>query len=192
MHDTTAINRRLHRFEGHESVWLFGYGSLIWKADFEWLERKPARIHSWVRRFWQGSHDHRGTPEAPGRVATLVPFDGGTCAGMAYRITPAVFDHLDEREKNGYLRTRIRIEFTDGSAADGLVYVGSADNAAFLGPAEDAELARHIASARGPSGLNREYFERLVEALAALGERDPHLEGIARELERLDRKRSGA
>ncbi|RZA31933.1 MAG: gamma-glutamylcyclotransferase, partial [Lysobacteraceae bacterium] len=83
-HDTIARNRLMNRFDSHASVWLFGYGSLIWKADFPYIERRPASIGGWSRRFWQGSHDHRGTGSAPGRVVTLVAEDGATCHGMAY------------------------------------------------------------------------------------------------------------
>jgi hypothetical protein len=102
--NTIAINQRMDKFDGHHSVWLFGYGSLIFKADFPYIERRPASIAGWTRRFWQGSHDHRGTEAAPGRVATLVEQAGAHTAGMAYLITPEVFAHLDHREKNGYLR----------------------------------------------------------------------------------------
>src|SRR5690606_28504046 len=89
-----------------DTVWVFGYGSLIYKVDFDVVEQRTASIRGWARRFWQGSHDHRGTPDAPGRVVTLVPEPDAVCVGMAYRIAPHVFAHLDHREKNGYVRLR--------------------------------------------------------------------------------------
>ena len=137
--DTIAINQQMDKFDGHHSVWLFGYGSLIYKADFPYLQRRPASITGWTRRFWQGSHDHRGTPEAPGRVVTLIEEAGAVCHGMAYLITPEVFAHLDHREKNGYLRLPITIAFEDNDAVDGLVYIATPDNTAFLGAASEQE-----------------------------------------------------
>jgi cation transport protein ChaC len=156
-------------------VWLFGYGSLIYKVDFPFLEQRPATIEGWARRFWQGSHDHRGTPEAPGRVVTLIRQPGVACKGMAFRVSPDVFEHLDVREKNGYLRFTTPMTFDDGTVEDGLVYIATEDNAAFLGPAPAAEIARHIARSVGPSGPNRDYLVNLAEALRDLGDHDAHV-----------------
>lgn len=180
--DTTAANQLMNRFDGHHQVWLFGYGSLIFKADFPYLERRPARIFGWTRRFWQGSHDHRGTPAAPGRVATLVPQADAVCDGMAYLITPQVFGHLDHREKNGYLRFATAMQFDDGSQAEGLIYIAGEHNPAWLGPASECEIGRQIAAAAGPSGRNRDYLLALAEALRALGKDDPHVFAIERHL----------
>ncbi len=181
-HDTTAWNQQIGHFDDHDSVWLFGYGSLIFKADFPFLERRPAYIRDWTRRFWQGSHDHRGTQEAPGRVVTLIPQNGSLCAGVAYLITPEVFSHLDYREKNGYLRTPVPLHFADGSQELGLLYIATADNAAFLGEASEAEIAAHIAKASGPSGPNRDYLLQLAAALREMGQIDEHVFAIEREL----------
>jgi cation transport protein ChaC len=181
-HDTFAINQQTDQFDGRPSVWLFGYGSLIFKADFPFLARRPACIGGWTRRFWQGSHDHRGTETAPGRVATLVPQAGARCAGMAYLVSPDVFAHLDRREKNGYLRLEIEIEFEHGGRVLGLVYIAEADNAAFLGAAPEREIARQIAAARGPSGPNRDYLTDLARALRDLGQDDPHVFSIEQHL----------
>ena len=95
--NTIEHNRKRYDFSGVESVWLFGYGSLIYKVDFPFLEQRPASIRGWERRFWQGSHDHRGTPESPGRVVTLIEKPDAVCKGMAFRVSPNVFEHLDVR-----------------------------------------------------------------------------------------------
>ena len=180
--NTIAANQLMDRFDGHHSVWLFGYGSLIYKADFPYLERRPASIAGWTRRFWQGSHDHRGTEAAPGRVATIVPQAGAHCDGMAYLITPEVFKHLDHREKNGYLRLAIDITFDDASQAEGLVYIASEDNLAFLGAAPELDIARQIAMSAGPSGPNSEYLLQLAAALREMGKDDTHVFAIERHL----------
>jgi cation transport regulator ChaC len=182
--NTVAANRTRHHHAPGESLWLFGYGSLIFKADFPWREKRAARIHGWTRRFWQGSHDHRGTPSSPGRVVTLVKSPGADCDGMAYRIDSEVLAHLDYREKNGYLRFMTAVTFPDGEEGSCLVYVATADNAAWLGPATESEIARHIAGARGPSGRNADYLLALADALRAMSATDTHVFTIEKHLRR--------
>jgi cation transport protein ChaC len=167
-------------------IWVFGYGSLIYKADFPFIERRRALLRGWARRFWQGSHDHRGTPDAPGRVVTLVREPAAVCVGMAYRVTPDVFGHLDHREKNGYTRIAGDFEFDDGSHASGVVYLADEDNEAWLGPAPEPEIARHIARSQGPSGTNRAYLLHLAQSLRELGAADPHVFAIEAELSALE------
>lgn len=184
--NTVHANKKMSKFDNHKQVWLFGYGSLIFKTDFPFLKKQTASIKNWSRRFWQGSHDHRGTPDSPGRVVTLTPMPGAICKGIAYLITPEVFSHLDFREKNGYLRFSTEMTFTDSSTEEGLVYIANEENSAFLGPASELEIARHIARSSGPSGHNREYFGKLADALRELNSDDPHIFEIERHLEGLE------
>jgi cation transport regulator ChaC len=163
------------------SLWIFGYGSLIWRPGFEYLERRPARLAGWQRRFWQGSHDHRGVPERPGRVVTLVRTGEGHCDGMAYRVDRStvtrVFENLDHREKNGYQRFDVGLQcHTDPTEVlDAVVYIAPTDNFAYLGPAPIDQIARQIATSHGPSGSNRDYLLELAEALRDLDVHDEHV-----------------
>jgi cation transport regulator ChaC len=160
--------------------WVFGYGSLIYKVDFPYLRSEVASITGWERRFWQGSHDHRGTPEAPGRVVTLVQVPGSICRGVAYLVDHSVFDHLDHREKNGYERRRVTITLeAQGEQVVGVIYFAPEDNPAYLGPASVEALAAHIARASGPSGSNRDYLLQLAEALRAIDTFDHHVHELA-------------
>ena len=190
--DTTTLNQQRNFFDGHADIWLFGYGSLIWKADFDYLERRPAAITGWARRFWQGSHDHRGTPDAPGRVATLIRAEGAVCHGMAYRITPEVLAPLDVREKNGYLREKVTLTFLDETGnpdadqapSEGLIYLASEDNPAFMNAEWSASLAQQIAQPHGPSGPNSAYLLNLAQALRELGTEDAHIFALEAQLQR--------
>jgi cation transport protein ChaC len=155
-------------------TWIFGYGSLIWKQDFPFVESRPSRITGWARRFWQGSHDHRGVEADPGRVVTLVTVPGERCEGRAFLVEPDVLRHLDYREKNGYERMQVVIEFDDDSVG-GLVYRAPLDNRAFLGPAPMPEMAVQINRCSGASGSNRDYVLQLANSLRELGVSDPHV-----------------
>jgi cation transport regulator ChaC len=176
--DTQSINRERQDLHSFEQLWVFGYGSLIYKVDFEYIAQEPAYIYGYERRMWQGSSDHRGTPKRPGRVATLIPSEGAACFGMAYRVTPEVFEHLDHREKNGYLREEINIDLISKEQVRGLVYMATPDNEAYLGDASIQALAKHIFESEGPSGKNKEYVYDLADALRKHGVIDAHIFAI--------------
>ncbi len=165
------------------SHWVFGYGSLIYKVDFLYQERIAAHILGWERRFWQGSHDHRGTAQAPGRVATLISAPGSRCDGVGYRVAEAVFTHLDFREKNGYRRVDGSMYLADGRCVQATVYIAREDNHAFLGPASLPAIASQIGRSHGPSGANRDYLLDLDRSLRAMGIRDDHVRDLARLLQ---------
>jgi len=175
------MNKRTYNQEEPKTDWVFGYGSLIYKVDFPVLERAIATIEGWERRFWQGSHDHRGTPDAPGRVLTLLPAPGAICRGVAWRVEHSVYEHLDHREKNGYERHRVAMRL-EGQVepVEGTFYVATEDNPAFLGPEPAADMARHIASSSGPSGRNSDYLLRLADALREIGAVDDHVFDLER------------
>ena len=163
-------------------LWIFGYGSLIWRADFPYEEQTPATISDYVRRFWQGSADHRGVPAYPGRVVTLHPSPGSTCWGVAYRIDPAktkaVLAHLDYREKGGYERLQIELDIR-GRKQRGLTYFATPGNPDYLGASALHEIVEQIKRAAGPSGTNIEYVLRLEDALTTMGVVDQHVSDIA-------------
>jgi cation transport regulator ChaC len=163
--------------------WVFGYGSLIFRPAFPAIRARPALLRGYVRRFWQRSADHRGTPEAPGRVVTLVREPGEVCWGMAYQLEPeradAVLASLDLREKGGYQRLEVEVELADGGRVAAITYRASEDNDHFAGPAPLDSIAEVVRSARGPSGENREYVIELARALRAIGADDPHVFALA-------------
>ena len=159
-------------------LWLFGYGSLIWRPDFPFVESAPASVRGWSRRFWQGSHDHRGTPDAPGRVVTLIREAQALCGGVAFRVDPARQDQvmldLDHREKNGYERQSLTLELGN-RRVPGITYIATPGNFAYMGPEPIEHLAVRIAHSVGPSGRNSDYLFELAQALRGLGEADAHV-----------------
>lgn len=151
-------------------VWLFGYGSLIWRPDVEFVERSVAVLPGYRRRFWQRSTDHRGTVEQPGRVVTLVEEEGAQVVGMAYRLVDpeATLARVDVREQQGYARVEAEVEMGGGRRRV-IVYVADRGNPYFVGDEAIEVTAAVIAGAHGPSGANVEYVRALVAALGELG-----------------------
>jgi cation transport regulator ChaC len=165
--------------------WIFGYGSLLWRPDFAFADRAVAVIEGWSRRFWQGSTDHRGVPEAPGRVVTLEAAPASCCWGLVYRVAGAaaesVLAGLDHRERGGF--DRIDVDARLGGDARAVVraitYVAAPGNPNYLGPAPLPEIAAQVRMSHGPSGSNLEYALRLAEILRELDLADDHVFELA-------------
>ena len=143
------------------NLWLFGYGSIVWKTEFPLDKSIFGYVKRFYRRFWQGSPDHRGVPGALGRVVTLIHADHMEqfedphyCSkddivwGRAYRI-PAenvqeVLEQLDHREKAGYERCEVKVHCDDGTTLTALVFIALPENDDFLGPAPIEEMAQQV------------------------------------------------
>ncbi|PON48196.1 ChaC-like protein [Trema orientale] len=178
-------------------MWVFGYGSLIWKAGFNFDERLVGFIKGYRRVFYQGSTDHRGTPEFPGRTVTLEPAECEVCWGVAYKIIKEedqeiALTYLEVREKQYDKKAYVDF-FTDPVAASPavsgvMVYIASPDkklNVNYLGPASTEEIAKQIVVAEGPSGPNRDYLFQLEKALLQFGCKDEHVIDLANEVRRI-------
>ena len=148
--------------------------------------RHRARAAGWLRGFWQGSPDHRGTPDAPGRVVTIIPTQNGYCDGVVYGIDTRdeakILDYLDVRESGGYERAHIEVVLDSGRHVTALTYVGSVQNPNYLGSAPVSEMAAHIQSSNGPSGANIDYLLALYEALESWKIEDPHIRQLVAEI----------
>lgn len=156
---------------GKNSLWIFGYGSLVWKPDFKYKRSKIGYITGYKRRFWHGDNFHRGDDEMLGRVVTLIEDDDVCTWGVAFEVIGAQMEeclkYLNVREavRGGYV-TKVVEFFPRGqeeSPVPALVYIATPDNPIYLGPATAEEIAAQIIVCKGKSGHNIEYLLRLAE-----------------------------
>ncbi|KAF3701305.1 Glutathione-specific gamma-glutamylcyclotransferase 1 [Channa argus] len=153
------------------SLWIFGYGSLVWKPDFAYERCKIGYIKGYKRRFWHGDDFYRGDKENPGRVVTLVEDQEACTWGVAYEVTDseteASLQYLNMREVvlGGYITETVEFIPKDKGQRPllALVYIATPDNPIYLGPASDMEIAAQIAKCSGKTGHNIEYLVRLAE-----------------------------
>lgn len=167
-------------------LWVFGYGSLMWRPGFPYLEAHPALLRGWHRSLCVYSHHHRGTAARPGLVLGLDR--GGACRGVAFRVADAEAEttraYLIEREQVTLVYREIasRVRLDDGRTVQALTFVvdrGHHQYAGILTPERQAELIR---SAQGVSGRNIDYLESTLRHLEELRVRDGRLMDVARHL----------
>lgn len=168
-----------------EDLWVFGYGSLMWRPGFDFLEQVPARLIGEHRALCVYSFDHRGTPEKPGLVLGLDR--GGACRGIAFRV-PArrrdeTIEYLRSREQTTHVYREVTRSVWLGNEArqrvSALVYVVDRGHIQYAGRLSLSEQLRLIRQGHGRSGNNRDYVLSTVKSIEAQGFRDAQLHRLA-------------
>lgn len=163
----------------NDEFWVFGYGSLVWRPGFEFIERLPASIRGYHRALCIYSHIHRGTPAHPGLVLGLDR--GGTCRGLAFRVAEvrrdATLAYLRAREQPTlvYRETHMRAKLEDGREITAVTYVADRNHPQYAGRLPQTDLLRLVQQGKGQSGENPEYIVNTHQHLVALGIDDPVL-----------------
>jgi len=171
-----------------DDLWVFAYGSLMWRPGFGFIERAPARVIGAHRALCVYSFVHRGTPERPGLVLGLD--QGGTCRGIAYRVgapeRAATLAYLRAREQvTKVYRECLRSVWLLGDPArqvEALCYMVDRSHPQYAGRLSLAEQLHLVSQGHGHAGHNRDYVLSTATELEALGFRDVKLHQLAERL----------
>jgi cation transport protein ChaC len=178
--DYDGIVEQLLKRHSPDPLWLFAYGSLIWKPDFTALEHTRAIAYGWHRSFCLELKSWRGTPELPGLMLALDR--GGCCEGVAYRLPDN--DHHDQlrrlvrRElgcREDVAATRWITVRTDTGPVRALVFYAGPRGSDYTGRRSPEEVARILASAAGHMGSCAMYLHQTVMKLEEHGIHDRRL-----------------
>lgn len=174
--------------QDNKDLWVFAYGSLMWRPGFSYLERVPARLIGLHRALCVFSFVHRGTPERPGLVLGLDR--GGMCRGIAYCVAAAsradTLHYLRAREQvtTVYVETTRQIQLEDHARRRirAVCYLVDRSHVQYAGRLTLAESLHHVRQGHGKSGANGDYVLETVRALEALGYRESDLHLLAERL----------
>lgn len=173
-----------------DQFWVFAFGSLMWKPDFEFAERRRARVLGWHRSFCLGPDTrYRGNPDRP---AIMLSLDhGATCDGVIFRLDEATLPDclaaLIEREPPippVWVDTE-----TDDGALKSLAFVRDAAGRGHVTGLSPKQIAAQIAGAVGIFGSMADYVHNTALHLEEMGIHDPTVwqmqDLVAAELEHL-------
>ncbi len=167
-------------------LWVFGYGSLMWRPGFPYAERRKATLRGWRRRLCIYSHHYRGTPQRPGLILGLD--QGGVCAGVAFRVDAALWEptirYLREREQVTavYVERIEPITLETGERVAALAYVADRLHPQYAGRLDPAAMLDLVRAAEGSCGRNADYVTETYDHLVAIGVRDRELEWLSANL----------
>ncbi|MBU2982991.1 gamma-glutamylcyclotransferase [Lentibacter algarum] len=168
------------------TMWVFGYGSLLWNPGFDVAEMRVASLRGYQRSFCMRSIHHRGTVANPGLVLALDESEKASCHGVGFAVREGqedeVLAYLRERElvSAAYLEKHVEIVFAGGGSVEALAYVIDAEHEQYCGGLDLEEQAQIIARAQGGRGPNHEYLINTAEHLSKLGITDHELDELVR------------
>ena len=166
------------------TMWVFGYGSLLWNPGFEIAVRAVATLPNYARSFCMSSIHHRGTVDDPGLVLALDERKGAQCAGVAFAVAAGKEDetlqYLRERElvSSAYLEKILTLNLADGRKVEAVTYVIDESHEQYCSDLPLEEQAQIIANAVGGRGPNWEYLYNTASHLRDIDLRDPDLEWL--------------
>jgi cation transport protein ChaC len=167
-------------------LWVFGYGSLMWRPGFPYRERRHARLNGYHRALCVFSHVHRGTPQRPGLVLGLDR--GGRCHGVAFQVAAEeaaeTVAYLRAREQvtGVYVERRLPVRLDGGGTVEALTYVVDRRHPQYAGRLPEDELLRLVRQGVGVSGANPDYVRQTHAHLVEMGVTDPVLAHLAQAL----------
>ncbi|MGI9368849.1 MAG: gamma-glutamylcyclotransferase [Ruegeria sp.] len=173
------------------TMWVFGYGSLLWNPGFPVARSTRATLKDYARSFCMSSIHHRGTEEKPGLVLALDEQQGAHCKGLALAVEAGhedrTLDELREREliSSAYVERMLDVHLEGGEVVNAVTYVIDPHHVQYCGGMPLEDQANIIAHAIGGRGPNTEYLYNTAEHLAEIGLRDPDLEWLAQRVRSL-------
>jgi cation transport protein ChaC len=169
-------------------LWVFGYGSLMWRPGFAFAERAEAALIGAHRSLCIYSFHHRGTQQNPGLVLGLD--EGGACRGVAFRVAPehrdATTQYLRAREQvtDVYVEAMKPVSLLDGSGREleALCFMVDRGHPQYAGRLSLERQAQLVRQAVGLAGANIDYVLNTVRHLEEVGIHDVELMALAARL----------
>ena len=184
-----SLKAALTRYAPGDEAWVFAYGSLMWNPAMEYAEAHPSRIDGWRRSFCFWTPLGRGTPELPGLMLALER--GGSCEGIAYRLSPhqvrSELALLWNREMLSgiYLPCWVPTRLRDGRRVTAVTFVVDPGHCQYCGDLPIERVAHHLAFAEGRRGACRDYLANTAAHARELDIHDPYIEELVDRVARL-------
>lgn len=175
--------------------WVFGYGSLMWRPNFDYVEAQPALVRGYHRALCVYSTQYRGTDECPGLVLGLDR--GGACKGRAFLVAAEnkerVMAYLYRREMitKVYNPRYLRATLEDGEKVSAYSFVVKRNHRQYTGKMTAKRTAELVLQGCGRRGTALEYLRKTVSHLDDLGIGDGPLHRVLDVVaNRVEKKRS--